>query len=62
MYNFENKQKGTYGLVRIIELLRFLHSNLPKSTKRAIRFVRTDGPTLIIEKLCFEQGQQIQDT
>ena len=26
---------------------------MPKLTKRAIRYVRTDGPTLIIEKLRF---------
>ena len=26
---------------------------MPKLTKRAIRYVRTDGPTLVIEKLRF---------
>ncbi len=31
-----------------------------KLTKRAIRFVQTDGPTLITEKLCFKNDKGLK--
>ena len=38
-----------------MQSLKASNSNMPKLTKKAIRNGRTDGPTLIIEKLCFKK-------